>query len=165
GPRRVGAGEDDLTSPRRGDSALLGDGGRPDPRTRGRRGIAFSTDTRDGGERAQECRPQLVTVPGAGPHGDRTPRADPSLRESGDRGRTGDVQLGKMSVGIEAAHVKRFNGGPERGRERPLSLFITPQGLRPRSNRDLRRSQGATVCRLPGRTGVEAPRPAGPRCA
>src|SRR5262249_170331 len=96
GPRRVGAGEDDLTSPRRGDSALLGDGGRPDPRTRGRRGSAFSTDTRDGGERAEECRPRLVTVPGAGPHGDRTPRADPSLRESGDRGRTGDVQLRKL---------------------------------------------------------------------
>src|SRR5262245_55676680 len=32
---------------------------------------------------------------------------------AGDRGRTGDVQLGKMSVGVEAAHVKWFNGGPD----------------------------------------------------
>ena len=38
--------------------------GAPDPRTRGRRGIAFTTDTRDGGERAQECRPRLMTAPG-----------------------------------------------------------------------------------------------------
>jgi HNH endonuclease len=55
-----------------------------------------------------------MTAPGAGPHGDRTPRADPSLRESGGQGRTGDVQLGKISVGIEAAHVKWFShGGPD----------------------------------------------------
>jgi putative restriction endonuclease len=36
------------------------------------------------------------------------------LRESGGQGRTGDVQLGKISVGIEAAHVKWFShGGPD----------------------------------------------------
>jgi putative restriction endonuclease len=35
------------------------------------------------------------------------------MARAGDRGRTGDVQIGKMSVGIEAAHVKWFNGGPD----------------------------------------------------
>src|SRR5262249_42733624 len=63
GPRRPGSGEGGITTPRRGDAALLGNGGRADPRTRGRRGIAFTTDTRDGGERAQECRPRLMTAP------------------------------------------------------------------------------------------------------
>jgi hypothetical protein len=85
-----------------------------------------------------------------------TPRADPSLRESGDRGRTGDVQLGRMSVGIEAAHVKWFTRRPGRSRERPLPLLVAPQGVRPRSDRDLRRSQGPGVPRLPGRRGMEA---------
>src|SRR4029453_7192092 len=56
GPRRPGAGQGGITTPRRGDSALLDNGGRPDPRTRWRRGIAFTTDTRDGGERDEGIR-------------------------------------------------------------------------------------------------------------
>ena len=61
--RRLGAGEDGITSPRHGDSALLGNGGRPDSRARGRRRIPVATDPRDGGERAEDCRPPPITAP------------------------------------------------------------------------------------------------------
>src|SRR5262249_32141000 len=76
-----------------------------------------------------------------------------ALAKGGRRGRAGDVQLGKMSVGIEAAHVKWFTRQPGRGRERPLSLFVTPQGVRPWSDRDLRRSQGPGALRSSGAAG------------